>query len=68
MGPENACKLKIDVDIKTHATMAFPTASLKRNTSKKYDENAKCGWTFSITAKWKMLSSSLALACIIRAF
>lgn len=43
MGPENACKLKIDVDVKTHASMAFPTAILKRNTSKKYDENAKCG-------------------------
>ena len=43
MGPENACKLRIDVDVKTHASMASPTASLKRNTSKKYDENAKCG-------------------------
>ena len=43
MGPENACKLKIDVDVKTPASMALRTAILKRNASKKYDENAKCG-------------------------
>ena len=41
MGSENACKLKIDVDVKTHASSSM--AILKRNASKKYDENAKCG-------------------------
>ena len=46
MGPENTSNLKIDVDVKTHASMALRTAILKRNTSKKYDENAKCGRTF----------------------
>lgn len=29
MAPENACKLKIDVDVKTHASMALRTAILK---------------------------------------
>ena len=43
MGPENRCQLKVDVDVKTHASMALCTAILKRNASKKYDENAKCG-------------------------
>ena len=61
MGPENACKLKIDVDVKTHATMAFPTASLKRNTSKKYDEHAKCGWTFW-TVVWVFVQMAMTHA------
>ena len=34
MGPENTSKLNIDVDVKTHASMALRTAILKRNTSK----------------------------------
>ena len=61
MGPENACKLKIDVDVKTHASMASPTASLKRNTSKKYDENAKCGWTFW-TVVWVFVQMAITHA------
>ena len=43
MGPEKNTKLKIDVDVKSHALMALRTAILKRNTSKKYDEHVKCG-------------------------
>ena len=43
MGPESTSKLKIDVDVKTHALMALRTAILKRNTRKTYDENAECG-------------------------
>ena len=49
MGPENTCKLKIDAGVKTHASIDgifnLRTAILK-DESKKYDDNAKCDWTF----------------------
>ena len=52
MGPGNTSKLKIDADVKTHArSMAYFILRTvfflkKTNVSKKYDENAKCGWAF----------------------
>ena len=53
MGPGNTSKLKIDADVKTHASIdgIFILRTVfffkkKNNVSKKYDENAKCGWAF----------------------
>ena len=47
MGPGNTSKLKIDADVKTHASIDGIFIFLKKtNVSKKYDENAKCGWAF----------------------
>ena len=44
--PKILLNWKLMLTPKGHALMALCTAILKRNTSKKYDEHVKCGWTF----------------------